>query len=105
MTGELPGERISYQRMPARSAPELPTLTVWEATSVSWSPKLRYCRRNIRRSASGSSSFGWVPGWGMHPVGKSLPQNDHVYGATGTFVGPVRVEVAGVAKSAWAFQI
>jgi hypothetical protein len=41
----------------------------------------------------------------MQPVGNSWPQNDHVYGATDTFVGPVKVELAGVAKSAWAFQI
>jgi hypothetical protein len=28
-----------------------------------------------------------------------------VYGATGTVVGPVSVELEGVAKSAWSFQI
>ena len=34
----VPGERSSYQRMPARSEP---TLTVCATTSDSWSPKLR----------------------------------------------------------------
>jgi len=28
-----------------------------------------------------------------------------VYGETGTLVGPVRLELPGVAKSAWSFQI
>src|SRR4051812_6931906 len=55
------GVRISYQRTPVA----VPAVTLWLTTSASWSPKLRYASRYIRRSAS-ESSFWVVPPCGMH---------------------------------------
>src|SRR5436309_7242726 len=51
----------------------------------------------MRRSAS-ESNFCVVPGWGTQP---RPPLHNGVNAATGTTVGPVNVEFAGVAKSTW----
>src|SRR5213592_1543154 len=53
--------RISYHRTPA----EPPAVTAWLTTSDSWSPKLRYARRNMIRSESESRGCD-VPPCGMH---------------------------------------
>src|SRR5262249_30435341 len=87
------GFRSSYQRMPT----ELPAVTALLTTSDSWSPKFRYARRYISRSAS-ESSCCVVPDCGMH-----VPPPPHAgeNAATGIVVGPVSVEFAGVAQSVW----
>src|SRR5216683_4048055 len=95
MVGVTPGERISYQRTPT---PE-PALTLWFATSDSWLPKLRYARRNMRRSARESSNCG-VPACGMHVP----PLQAAVYVATVSVIGPVSVVFAGVVQSTWNFH-
>ena len=87
--GVPPGSRTSYQR--ATASP--PSSTVWVAHSDWWVPMLRYWSCIIRRKLSESSPWA-VPGCGMAPV---YPLN----GAIGTLTGPVRVELAGVTKSAW----
>src|SRR5215831_13483615 len=91
------GSRISYQRKPDWAP--LPGCTDWVTTSDSWSPKLRYARRCINRSAS-ESSFVVVPGWVMH----APPLHAGVNGATEMVTGPVKVEFAGVVKSTWKRQ-
>src|SRR5262249_10887393 len=88
--------RSSYQRTPT----ELPAVTAWLTTRDSWSPKLRYANRNITRSDSESSCWV-VPFCGMQVP--DAPQAA-VYEATVSVVGPVNVELAGVAKSTWNFQ-
>src|SRR2546423_6304805 len=81
------GLRSSYQRMPT----ELPAVTEWSTTSDSWSPKLRYARRYINRSARESSCCD-VPDCGMHvPPALHAAEN----AATGIDVGPVNDEFAG----------
>src|SRR3954471_4392996 len=92
------GLRSSYQRSPT----ELPAVTLWLTTSDSWSPKLRYARRYIRRSPSESSCW-LVLGWGMQTP--PLPLHAAVKPATGIAVGvPLKVEFAGVAQSTWNFH-
>src|SRR5205085_12576044 len=62
----LAGLRTSYQRTAV--GPLLwmvPTCTECVTTTLSYVPKLRYARRNIRRSAS-ESSFCVTPDCGMH---------------------------------------
>ena len=90
--GDVFGARTSYQRRPT----DVPATTLWVTTSASWSPKLRYARRYIRRSAS-ESSFWVVPDCGMH-----VPLVPHalVKAATPpTGIDPVSVEDAGVTQS------
>src|SRR5947208_2704773 len=74
--------------------------TLWSTTSDSWSPKLRYASRYIRRSAS-ESSFWVVPDCGMQVP---PPLQAVVKDATGIVVGPDRVEFAGVVQSTWNFH-
>src|ERR671934_1139888 len=94
--GVPPGLRSSYQRIPT----ELPAVTLWSTTSDSWSPKLRYARRYIRRSARESSRWD-VPDCGMHvPPPLQAAEKD----ATGIVVGPDRLEFAGVVQSTWNLQ-
>src|SRR5689334_8690506 len=94
----------SYQRTPVL---ELlfplppPTVTEWFTTSDSCpSRNVRYASRYIKRSASESSCW-LVPGCGMQ-----VPPPPHagVNAATGIFLGPVNVELAGVMKSTWNFH-
>src|SRR5215470_5190601 len=84
-----PDGRSSYQRTPVDD----PAVTLWLATIASWSPKLRYARRYISRSPS-ESSCCVVPDWGMHVP----PLHACEKAATGSVVGPVRAEFAGVAQ-------
>src|SRR5216684_4411383 len=84
---------ISYHRTPLFRL----TATVWFTTRDSWSPKFRYARRYIRRSASESSCVD-SPDWITQP---RPPLHNGVKGATGILRGPVKVELAGVVKSAW----
>src|SRR5919201_2141242 len=87
------GLRSSYQRTPT----ELPTVTLWLTTSDSWSPKLRYASRYIRRSASESSCVV-VPLCGMHvPPPLQAAEN----AATGIVIGPVNVVFAVFVQSTW----
>src|SRR5689334_14073501 len=83
------GLSISYQRIP----PLLPATTEWFTISTSFVPRLRYARRYIRRSARESSWFV-VPDCGTHVP----PLHSGVNDATGIAVGPVNVELEGVAK-------
>ncbi len=53
----------------------------------------------MRRSASESSCW-LVPAWGMQVP----PLHASVKAATGTSVGPVKVELAGVVQSTWNFH-
>src|SRR5882762_5182508 len=93
-TGVPLGFWISYQRTP-------PLLvfaaTEWFTTRDSWSPKLRYASRYIRRSARESSAVG-SPDCGTQP---REPPHSGVNGDTGMIVGPINVEWAGTAKSGW----
>src|SRR3954470_7386956 len=89
------GLRSSYHRAPV----ELPATTLCETTSDSWSPKFRYAKRYISRSAS-ESSCCVVPDCGMHVPPPQAGEND----ATGIVAGPVNVVLAGVAQSTWNFQ-
>jgi hypothetical protein len=73
---------------------ELPAVTLWLTTRDSWSPKLRYARRYMSRSAS-ESSFWLVPDCGM----QAPPLHARLNGATGMLVGPVSVVAAGLAQS------
>jgi hypothetical protein len=91
------GERISYQRTP--DGPLAVLSTEWVTTSDSWSPKLRYAKRYIRRSASDPRSCV-EPSCGA----QSLPPHAGLNAATGMFVGPTNVVLAGVAKSTCSFQ-
>src|SRR5689334_19002768 len=88
--------RSSYQRTPVVPA----AVTAWLTTSDSWSPKLRYARRNMTRSESESRVCG------MPPCGMQVPDAPQavVYAATVSVPGPVNVELAGVAQSTWNFQ-
>src|SRR2546425_10308126 len=88
--------RNSYQRMPT----ELPAVTLRLITSASWSPKLRYARRYMRRSPS-VSSFWLVP-----DCGTQVPPAPHgsVNGAVARVVGPVSVGVAELVQSVWKLQ-
>src|SRR5262249_41281364 len=79
--------------------PPVPAVTACETSSASWSENRRYTRRFIRRSG-GESSLLVVPGW----VTQVPPLHSAVYAATAIAVGPVNVELAGVAKSTWNFQ-
>jgi hypothetical protein len=98
--GVPPGLRSSYQRTPETPA----EMTEWLVTRASWSPKFRYASRYIIRSPR-ESTFCVVPGWGMQSVGRDPPvQVTSVKGVTEMAVGPVRVELLGVAKSTWNFQ-
>src|ERR1041385_3170558 len=95
--GEPPLMRSSYQR----TATDEPLVTLCEATSASWSPKLRYASRNISRSPSESSCVV-VPDCGMHvPL---VPQAS-LNAFTASVAGPVNVELAGVAKSTWNLKL
>src|SRR4051812_3427143 len=96
MLGPAFGLRISYQRTPACTPVET-RLTEWLSTSDSWSPKLRYARRNIRRSPNPSRPT-FVPGCGMQ---ERVPPHNWLYAATGRLVGPLNVELPGVAQSVW----
>ena len=90
------GSRSSYQRTPT----DEPAVTEWLTTSDSWSPKFRYARRYISRSAS-ESSFWVTPGCGMHvppPLHAALNE------ATGIDVGPLNVVLAEFDQSTWNFQ-
>src|SRR5205807_1699792 len=89
------GLRISYQRTPT----ELPAVTLWLVTRLSWSPKLRYCSRYIMRSAS-ESSCCVVPLWGMQVP----PLQASAKAGTVISVGPEKVELAGVVQSTWNFH-
>src|SRR5205809_7623576 len=87
----------SYHRTPATWFLTLPpAFTEWLTTRVSWSPKLRYASRYIRRSAS-ESSFWRVPGSGMQVP----PLPPRVYDATGMLVGPLSEEFALLIPSTW----
>src|SRR2546422_752274 len=87
-----PAVRSSYQRMPT----ELPTVTLRLITSASWSPKLRYARRYMRRSPS-VSSFWLVPDCGTQVP--PPPLHGGVNAAVASVVGPVSVVLAGVVQS------
>src|SRR3954451_23878598 len=89
------GLRSSYQRRPT----ELPAVTLWLTTSDSWSPKFRYARRYMRRSASESSLFV-VPVWGMHAPPAHAGENAAVV----RLVGPVIDVFAVVVQSTWNFH-
>src|SRR5437899_12724568 len=82
----VPLGRSSYQRMPTA----LPAVTLRLITSASWSPKLRYARRYMRRSPS-VSSFWLVPA-----CGTQVPPAPHgrVNGAVASGVGPARPVLA-----------
>src|SRR3954453_7282522 len=90
------GLRSSYQRTPT----EVPAVTAWLTTSASWSPKFRYARRYISRSAS-ESSFCVTPGCGMQVP---PPLHAALNGATAIDVGPVKVVLAEFDQSTWNFQ-
>src|SRR5438093_12829893 len=96
MNGVPFGSRSSYQRTPT----EEPAVTLCVTTSDSWSPKLRYAKRYISRSAS-ELSLCDVPGCGMQA---SPPLQAGVKAAVGIDVGPLSVEFAGVAQSTWNAQ-
>src|SRR6266700_6469522 len=90
------GLRISYQRTPVTLVLLLPlTFTEWLTTSDSWSPKFRYARRYIRRSAR-ESNLVEVLGCEMQAP---PPEQAALNAATGILVGPVRVVFAEFAKS------
>src|SRR2546425_2190282 len=97
----LPERRSSNQRMPAWSMPS--TSTTKLPTRLSWLPKLRYWSRHIGHSLTGSSLVD-VPGWGMQAKLKK-PQRAESNAASGMLVGPLKLEAAGVAQSAWDSQI
>src|SRR5262245_60424760 len=89
--------RRSNQRTPARlaaftSVAKLPTIT-------SCVPRFRYCGRFITTSRSGSSGLAPL-GWGMQ-LNDVRPQRLESNSDTVMLVGPVNVELAGVAKSTW----
>ena len=86
--GVPPGSRTSYQR--ATASP--PSSTVWVAHSDWWVPMLRYWSCIIRRKLSESS-----PG---PCLAAAIAPLYRLNGAIGTLMGPVRVELAGVTKSA-----
>src|SRR3954452_23973492 len=95
IVGVVPGERISYQRMPI----EVPAVTEWLTTSDSWSPKLRYPSRYMSRSPS-ESSCCVVPACGTHVP----PAHAGANGATGIWAAAVIVVFAVFAQSTWNFQ-
>src|SRR2546430_4031483 len=92
----VPLGRSSYQRMPT----ELPAVTLRLITSASWSPKLRYARRYMRRSPS-LSSF-----WLGPDCGRQVPPPFHgaVDPAVAHVVGPVCVGLVGGALPVGAHQ-
>ena len=75
-------------------------MTLWSTTSDWWSPKFRYARRYISRSASESSRCV-VPAWGMHVP----PPHASPYDATVRLDAGENVELAGVVQSTWNFQV
>src|SRR3954464_12216501 len=83
------GLRSSYQRMP--DGVFRPVETLWDRSSASWPPMLRYARRYIARSDSESSCCE-VPLCGMH-----APPFRHAVEklAIGSEVGPVKVALGG----------
>src|SRR2546427_11142698 len=83
--------RNSYQRMPT----ELPAVTLRLITSASWSPKLRYASRYMRRSPS-VSSFWLVPDCGTQVP---PPLHGGVNAAVASVVGPGSVVLGGVGQS------
>ena len=89
------GLRTSYHRTPT----ELPEVTLWLVTRLSWSPKFRYCRRYIMRSASESSCWV-VPLCGMQVP----PLQASAKVGTVISVGPAKLELAGVVQSTWNFH-
>src|SRR5438093_344453 len=97
--GLLPGERISYQRTPARL---LPTLTVCVTTRDSWpSAKRRYWRRFMSRSLSVSSFLDLFVGWGTQSW---KLQRLKLYGETATLAGDGLKVPVGVDQSTWNCQ-
>lgn len=67
-------------------------------TRLWWRRKLRYCRRCMTGSRSGSRATScW--GWGMHDIGSPAGQKSEEKAATGMLTGPVSERAAGAAKS------
>ena len=89
MTGVPPGLRISYQRMAATP----PLVTLWVMTIDSWVPWFRYARRYMSRVASVSSCWA-TEGCGTH----TPPPQAGVKLVIVRFVGPVKVELPGLAQ-------
>src|SRR6266700_197032 len=91
-----------YQRTPTwEFFRDVPTVTEWFTTATSPPAGLRYAKRYIKRSAS-ESSFWRVLGCATQAP---PPLHAAVNAATGTLIGPVRVEFDGVVKSTWKRQI
>src|SRR5437879_2031666 len=92
----VPLGRSSYQRMPT----ELPAVMLRLITSASWSPKLRYARRYMRRSPSVSSC------WLVLDCGTQVPPplQGGVEAAVASVVGPVSVVLAELVQSVWKLQ-
>src|SRR2546430_13934479 len=88
--------RSSYHRMPT----ELPATTLRLITSASWSPKLRYASRYMRRSPS-VSSFWLVPDCGTQGP---PPLHGGVNAAVASVVGAGSGVVAGGVPSVGKLQ-
>src|SRR5437588_12159720 len=84
--------RSSYQRIPT---PE-PAVMLRLTTRASWSPKLRYARRYMRRSPSVSSCW-LVPDCGTHVP--PVPPQGALNAAVANVPGTVRVVLEDVVKS------
>src|SRR2546421_2969842 len=80
---------------------KLPAVTLCVTTSDSWSPKLRYARRYMRRSPS-ESSFCAVFFCAMQLL---PPQARVKAGTPETVFGPLKVVFAGVAQLTWNLYI